>query len=239
MIPIRDDIPSSKKPFVTYTLLAMNIVVFIYVWLQPLPIENATYRLFGFTPALFFGEMKRLAYIPSWLTLLSSQFLHGGFSHIIGNMLYLWVFGDNVEDELGHLPFLWFYLGSGAVGALLHGVFNTSSTLPLIGASGAIAGILGAYFVFFPHARVRSLVPIFFFFITVNVPAVVFLGVWFLLQLLNNSMAGSVSTVAYLAHIGGFLVGAIVALWHKRNRRNSWELLPPDDLYNKDNIPLQ
>ncbi|MCL2548841.1 MAG: rhomboid family intramembrane serine protease [Symbiobacteriaceae bacterium] len=240
MLPIRDDVPSGIKPWVTYSLIAVNVFIFLWqlIILSPFHVQQL-YRVYGFTPAFFFEHINRFSLFPPWLTVLTSQFNHSGFSHILGNMLYLWVFGDNIEDELGHLPFLLFYLLGGACGALLHGVFNMTSTIPLIGASGAIAAILGAYFVLYPRARVRSLVPLFFFYFTINVPAVLFLGAWFILQVFNNSISGAVSTTAYLAHIGGFLVGVAVGLWLKRKRSMRWELLPPGKWEDNQQIPLQ
>lgn len=235
MMPINDNIVSHRKPWVTYALIAINIIIFVWQLTLRRMQVNMQYLYYGFTPAfLFHGSAP--AGVHPLLTLFTSQFLHGGWSHIIGNMLYLWVFGDNIEDELGHLPFLLFYLGSGAVGALAHGFMDMDSLTPLIGASGAIAGLLGAYFILYPGARIRSLIPIFFFFYTVSVPAIFYLGAWFLLQVINNTFSGGADTVAYGAHIGGFVVGVIVALWLKKRRRNRWEIREPG---HDDFIPLQ
>ena len=240
MIPIRDNVASSRRPVVNWLLIAINVGVFLWqLFMMPAYAVQQGHRMYGFTPAYLFGSLGGYALIPAWLTVFTSQFRHAGFSHIFSNMLYLWVFGDNIEDELGHLRYLGFYLSSGAVGALLHGMMNMNSTTPLIGASGAIAGILGAYFILYPKARIRSLVPVFIIFFTVNVPAVYFLGAWFVLQVFNNSIATAVSTTAYLAHIGGFVVGAVVGIWLRQKRRHQWELIPPEADHPDDNILRQ
>ena len=229
MFPINDDITSHKRPIVTQIIMAVNILIFAcQLFMGPLQ-ASLMHRNFGFVPSAFFSSLFSSRIVFEACTLISSQFLHGGWSHIISNMLYLWVFGDNVEDEMGHLPFLLFYLGSGAVGALCHGLLEMRSYVPLIGASGAIAGLMGAYFVLFPGARIRSFIPLFFvFFTTINIPAIFYLGAWFLLQILNNSFAAGADTVAYAAHIGGFMVGVLVGLWWRRRRRDRWEIEEPE-----------
>ncbi|MFP4588689.1 MAG: rhomboid family intramembrane serine protease [Candidatus Bipolaricaulota bacterium] len=153
--------------------------------------------------------------IPIYLTILTSTFLHGGFLHLGGNMLFLWIFGDNVEEALGHLKFLVFYFGSALGAAFLQIIANPTSGTPMIGASGAIAGVLAAYFLLFPSSRILTLVPIFFFFTFVQIPAVIMLGFWFLFQLLR-APAGTAGGVAVLAHIGGFLTGALLTPYLKR-----------------------
>jgi len=203
MFPVSDVIPSRRVPFVTIGLIVVNAFVFLYqVTLSPAGLELfvGTYAL---TPAWFW-----------WPSLFTSQFLHGGWMPFIWNMVYLWVFGDNVEDRLGHGRYLLFYLGGGAVAAILHTVFNPLSGVPMFGASGAIAVVLGAYFVLYPRSRVLTAVFLVIFFDLVEVPAVFFLGTWFLLQLVTGG--GS----AFLAHIGGFAAGALVgAVLRKRDRR--------------------
>jgi membrane associated rhomboid family serine protease len=161
------------------------------------------------------------------MPLLTSTFLHGGLLHLLGNMLYLWVFGDNVEDRLGHGGYLLFYLAAGAAGSIAHIISNPQSTIPTIGASGAIAGILGAYLLFFPRARVLTLIPIGFFITTAYVPAPLFLFIWFILQVINVSFAGltaGAQTVAWWAHIGGFVFGFIFVL--QRRSGENWRNAP-------------
>ena len=159
----------------------------------------------------------------SWLSVLTSMFLHGGWMHVIGNMLYLWIFGDNVEDRLGHARFLLFYLASGCAAALLQVVFNPSSQVPMLGASGAIAGVMGAYFVLYPESRVLTAVFVFVFFDLVEIPAIFFLGIWFVMQLLSGVGSLGISSTgggtAFWAHVGGFVVGAVVGLVLRRNGR--------------------
>ena len=171
--------------------------------------------------------------IPVWLTILTSMFLHGGLMHLLGNMLYLWIFGDNVEDAMGPIRFLLFYILCGVAAALTQIAIDPGSAIPLIGASGAIAGVLAAYFMLFPHARVLTLIPIFFFLRLISVPAVFLLGVWFLLQVISGAGSlGSGGGVAWFAHIGGFIAGAAlvflfrrrgvpVTLWHTLRRGRS------------------
>lgn len=155
--------------------------------------------------------------IPLWLTVLTSMFLHGGFMHLVGNMLYLWIFGDNVEDAMGPIRFLLFYLLCGVAAALAQIAVDPGSAIPLIGASGAIAGVLAAYFMLFPYARVLTLIPIFFFLRLISVPAVFLLGFWFLLQVISGAGSlGSGGGVAWFAHIGGFLAGAMLVFLFRR-----------------------
>lgn len=156
--------------------------------------------------------------VPIWATMLTSLFLHGSIMHLVGNMLYLWIFGDNVEDAMGRGPFLLFYLLCGGAAALSQIVIDPSSTIPMVGASGAIAGVLAAYFVLYPQSRVLTLIPIFFFLRLITVPAVFLLGFWFVLQVVNGAGSlGAEGGVAYFAHIGGFLAGAILVIpFHRR-----------------------
>jgi membrane associated rhomboid family serine protease len=157
--------------------------------------------------------------VSGWLPIFTSMFLHGGWLHFLGNMLYLWIFGDNVEDRLGHLRYLVFYVLCGVAAALLHIFTNHGSTLPTVGASGAIAGVLGAYLVFFPGARVLALVPILFFFQLMELPALIFLGFWFVIQFFSGALSLAsqpVGGTAWWAHIGGFMAGVIYAFKFKR-----------------------
>ena len=220
MIPLRDDIRSEKRPFVTWGLMAACVGVFIYQTLSEYQDPKA-------------GELIVNAYgmIPRdivsgrhlW-TLITSMFLHGGFFHIIGNMLYLWIFGDNVEDAFGHLWFFIVYLFTGVVGSLLQIMLMPTSTIATIGASGAISGVMGAYFVLFPRARVLTLIPIFFFIRLIYLPAPLLLGFWILLQILYgcSSVPGTGGGVAYFAHIGGFVSGLILGLLVRNRVRRPW-----------------
>jgi membrane associated rhomboid family serine protease len=215
MIPISDVIPSRTVPVVTIGLIIVNVLVFLYEQALPEPLLQqfvATYAL-----------------IPAWFSvpaLFTSQFLHGGWIHIISNMLYLWIFGDNVEDRLGHGRYLVFYLGAGAAAAILQTLFDPFSSVPMVGASGAIAGVMGAYFVLYPYSRVLTVVFLIIFFDIIEIPAVFFLGLWFLLQLLSGVGSLAISNaagggIAFWAHIGGFVAGVLIGLV-LRSRDNRW-----------------
>jgi len=220
MIPLRDTVPTRTVPFVTFLLITANIVTFIYELslsasreLEPFIREHALIA------ARFFQEGGP----DQWLTILTSMFLHGGFLHLAGNMLYLWVFGNNIEDAMGHVKFLFFYLlcGGAAAGAQLW--IDPEATMPMLGASGAISGVLGAYLLLFPRARVLTLVP-FFFLWFVEIRAVFFLVYWILLQLINGlpsllfASARHGGGVAWWAHIGGFIAGLVLILFFKQRR---------------------
>ena len=217
MIPLRDVIPSRTTPFVTVTIIVLNSVA----WLFELSLSHEDLRefltIFGVVPGAFV-----------WPTLITSMFLHGGWSHFIGNMLYLWIFGDNVEDRFGHGRYLIFYLLAGIVAALGHIMMDSSSMLPTIGASGAIAGVMGAYFVMYPHSRVLTLLPLFIFWELIEVPAILLLGFWFLMQLFSaGTIAMTASTesggVAFMAHVAGFVFGlGAVFLFRKRREPEQW-----------------
>lgn len=223
MIPLEDDVCSRSFPAVTWFLVAVNVGIFVYE-LQLGPRLDGFFEQYGLIPARLFaaGSPRDLAPV------LTSMFLHGGFLHVIGNMLYLHVFGDNVEDRLGHFRYLGFYLAAGFVAALTHAFLAPSSNVPMVGASGAIAGVIGAYFVNFPRARVVTAVPVFFFVHFVRVPAVLLLLLWFLLQLGSGAAvleAGDAQAgVAWWAHIGGFVFGAALGLplRRSRGRRRRW-----------------
>ena len=211
MIPLKDDNPTSTFPFVTIALIAANIVVFVYeVSLGPEGVEAFVFR----TAAIPYEvtrltDLKPAGLLPPPLTLLTAIFVHGGLFHLLGNMLYLWIFGDNIEDRLGHLKFLLFYVAAGVAASLTHILIFPDSTAPMIGASGAIAGVLGAYFLYYPRARVSTLVYFLVFVRIVKVPAVFFLGLWFALQILSTAAGGG---VAWFAHIGGFAAGMLLVL---------------------------
>ena len=208
-IPLRDENPTVRFPVVTVALIALNAAVFLFLAAVPNGLESASVR-FGAVPFEVTrpGSLSVPAAVPPVLTLLTSMFLHGSLFHLLGNMLYLWIFGNNIEDRLGRVRFLLFYLVCGIAAALTHIAFQPASKVPMIGASGAIAGVLGAYAVVYPRARVKTLVFLIFYIDIVPIPAAVVLGLWFLLQVLNVGMGGG---VAWFAHIGGFLAGILLA----------------------------
>ncbi len=215
MIPLHDDNPTTRTPIVTVALIAACVLV--YLWqtsLGPQAGQAAVYS-FGFIPAVVFEGVTlpaELVRVPAGLTLLTSMFLHGGFMHLAGNMLYLWVFGNNIEDVCGHLRFVLFYLLCGLVAALAQALPNPASEIPMIGASGAISGVLGAYLLLFPHARVRVLIPLGLVFFT-TVRAGWLLGFWFIFQLLSGlGTRPAGGGVAFWAHVGGFIAGLALIL---------------------------
>lgn len=226
MIPLRDSAPNSRFPLVNITLILINVVVFLYQQMLPVAEIQQFILTYGMIPAELtksFSGLLRIgqgtgAPANAALPLISANFLHGGWLHLIGNMVYLWVFGDNIEGHLGHLRYLLIYLLMGAVSQLFHVAANPLSAIPLVGASGAIAGVLGAYFILFPRSRVLTLVPLGFFITFVHVPAVIFLAFWFLLQLFNATLTMGVQPVAWWAHVGGFIIGLAVGLTTLKNR---------------------
>ena len=204
MIPLRDTQPSYGRPLVTAAIIAINILIFLYEFsLDPFS-QNHFIATYGIVPAKF-----------QYVDLLTSMFLHGGWMHVIGNMWFLWIYGDNVEDVLGHPRFLLFYLLCGIAAGLVQVMASPGSRIPTVGASGAIAGVMGAYLIKFPHSRILTLVPIFIFFTTMEIPAVFMLLYWFVIQLFSGvgsigSSSVSHGGVAWFAHIGGFLTGMIL-----------------------------
>ncbi len=227
MIPLRDTAPRYRFPIVNIGLILLNLLVFFHqLTLPPEQLHRFIYQ-FGSVPvnltAGLFGLVEpglpSSSLLAAAVPLVTANFLHGGWLHLIGNMLYLWIFGDNIEGLLGHLKYLLLYLLMGAASILFHIFSNPLSTTPLVGASGAIAGVLGAYFVLFPRSRILTLVPIGFFITFVHLPAVIFLGLWFILQLFNASLQGSaagVQAVAWWAHIGGFIIGLTIGIIAKK-----------------------
>ncbi len=207
MFPIRDHNPSGRTPYVTFGLIALNALVFLGYWtsLPDYQIDRF-FQVWGLVPAaLMQGQ--------GWGTILTSMFLHAGWMHILGNMLFLWIFGDNLEDEMGHAGFLAFYLLSGLAAALAQVAMDPASPVPMVGASGAIAGVMGGYLLLFPKARVDVLFIFIIFFRIFAIPAWIVLGVWFGLQVFSGlSMPGDMGGVAYWAHAGGFAGGAILGL---------------------------
>lgn len=209
MIPIKDQIPTRRVPFINYFLIIANILVFVFQWLAG-ENQQAIISQFALIPASFTSGVE----VGDISDIFSSMFMHAGLAHLGGNMLYLWIFGDNVEDSMGHGRFLLFYLVGGIVASLAHIFTNPMSQIPTVGASGAIAGVLGAYLVLYPRARVLTIIPLGFFLRMTTVPAAIVLGLWFVLQLFSGvlSMGGpDVGGVAFWAHIGGFVGGVILA----------------------------
>ena len=221
MVPLNDNNPTRITPYVTYTLIILNIAVFIYeLTLNPQQLAGF-FQLFAVVPQQLTGSLEGVAIaqpVPEWWTLFTSQFLHGGFLHVAGNMLFLWIFGNNVEDQLGHIKYLFFYLACGVLAALAQWFFAPLSDIPSLGASGAIAGVMGAYIIRFPKTEILTLIPLGILFWTIRVPAVFFLGFWFVQQAFYGVASLGVATnigmegggVAYWAHAGGFVVGAIL-----------------------------
>lgn len=216
MIPISDENPSGTRPYVTWGLILINIVVFIYSLTAGFERIICTY---GFKPGVVTGASSTPGFCETelrvfenagLLTFLTSMFLHGDFLHIGGNMLYLWIFGDNIEDRTGHIGYIAFYMATGVAASLAHTASDPSSLVPAVGASGAISGVLGAYIVRFPHARVRAILFIGRFGQFIRLPAYVLIGFWFLYQLLLSALDPT-GGVAYFAHIGGFVAGLLIA----------------------------
>lgn len=224
MIPFRDANPSSRVPIVTIGLILINALFFLQEVGMGEALQSFIYA-YGVVPQkwLFAGQSPELAPEAIAATYLTSIFLHGGWMHLIGNMWYLWIFGDNIEDRLGHVRFLAFYILCGLLAGAAHTAFNLNSAMPAVGASGAIAGVLGAYLVLFPHARVQTLVPFFLHYEILELPALIVLGGWFFIQFLNGTasiaMTAQGGGVAWWAHIGGFLAGIfLLSVFHPRRR---------------------
>lgn len=221
MIPLRDDNPTLLWPVVTVALIAANVSIFTYeLSLDARLLDRFIYQM-GMIPAAI--TQGPISGTGGYYTVISSMFLHGGWMHVIGNMLYLWIFGNNIEDSMGHLRFILFYLLTGIVAAFAHLAFNPTSTVPTIGASGAVSGVLGAYLVLFPHARILTAIFLGWFIRIVYLPAWVLLIFWIGLQLLNQVLVPidpRAGGVAYAAHIGGFVAGlALIPLFRKYRRR--------------------
>lgn len=216
MVPLNDENPIRITPYVTYVFIGINLFVFLYqIGLGQAGLEEF-FRTWAVVPARLSASFAGQASPSAWITLITAQFMHGGILHLGGNMLYLWVFGNNIEDKLGHRRYIIFYLTCGALASLAQWFFSQTSMVPSLGASGAIAGVMGAYILRFPQARILTLIPIFFFITTVRIPAIVFLGIWFVQQAFYGIASLSVSTtmegggIAYWAHAGGFVFGALL-----------------------------
>ena len=225
MIPFKDNVPTRIKPVVTLGLILVNCAVFLFQQSLPRDLYVETFYLFGAIPA-------RVLHLDSWsstsiynpgLSLVTSMFMHGGWLHLAGNMLYLWIFGNNVEDSMGHLRFIIFYLLCGLVAASAQVFSDPESTVPMIGASGAVSGVLGAYLILHPFARVHTLIILIIFIQIIELPAILVLSVWFMLQIMNSLAApAGAAGVAWYAHIGGFLVGLLlIRFFQNRKLRRS------------------
>ncbi|SLN23561.1 rhomboid family intramembrane serine protease [Pseudooctadecabacter jejudonensis] len=241
MFPIRDHNPSRRTPFVTYLFIAINVAVFIwqYSGLHDVRASNQFLYDYAFWPILFQNGEGLTGFF-------THMFLHGGFMHLAGNMLFLWIFGDNMEDELGHLPFALFYVLSGFAAAYIQYLPDPSSTIPMVGASGAIAGVMGGYLLMFPKAKVDVFIFLVIFIRILPIPSFIVLGVWMALQVLNglgSDLNGG--GVAYWAHVGGFAAGFVMAipLWLRRGAMAFWDRTHghpphPETRYPTSNVPL-
>ncbi len=219
MFPLYDTIPSKRRPYIMYAIIVANVIVFFYELSLTQPQLLEFFAEYGILPARYTVSKVREILGFSILPWVTHMFIHGGWAHILGNMWYLWIFGDNVEDVLGHWKFILFYLLGGIVAALVNFIFMPTEAIPMVGASGAISAVMGAYFVLFPHSRIVTLVFFFIFFTLIEIPAVVYLFFWFLMQIYSGmvSSAFQVSNVAWWAHAGGFVYGMLVgSVWRKK-----------------------
>jgi rhomboid family protein len=218
MIPLRHTLPRHATPLITRSIVTANCLAFLVQLISP-PAAERMIAIFGFIPArLIYPEMFHYTWWEAALTLVTSLFIHGGLVHLFGNMIYLWVFGDAVEDAFGHSGYLLFFLMAGALGSITHACFFPHSVVPSIGASGSIAGVLGAFLVLRPRARIVTLFPLVVYWAMAEIRAALFLPIWFLMQFLNGALTiaaaahtQEVTGVAWWAHVGGFIFGAIVA----------------------------
>ncbi len=220
MIPFKDDNPTRTVPFVTVGIIAINIIVYLLEVFSPAGDKYIVYK-YGAIPATLLSFERAMPFsLHPALSLFSSMFMHGGLLHIAGNMLYLWIFGNNIEDRLGHFRFILFYLISGIAAAYSHAITSPASTVPMIGASGAVAGVLGAYLLLYPRAKVHTLIFFGFFIEVIKIPALIVIGFWAIIQVINGILSKGLSAyggVAWFAHIGGFLVGLLtIKLWLPR-----------------------
>lgn len=220
MIPLHDDNPTRIIPVFTWVFISLCVLAFLWQLSLGPNAQNAVFSL-GVIPAVLFDIRQlpnELVTVPAWATLFTSMFLHGGWMHLIGNMLYLFIFGNNVEDAMGHAKFILFYLICGMAAALAQAIPDPQSTIPMIGASGAISGVLGAYLMLYPHARVLILIPFGFYMHTTRIKAFWVLGFWFLMQLISSALSGQQQGgVAFGAHIGGFIAGMALVPFFKNN----------------------
>ena len=235
--PIKDENPTKRFAYITLLLIIFNCLIAIVYLLMGREFRLLMWYKFGAVPHEITGGFDVEPKISWWpktvapyYTLITSQFLHGSFFHLLSNMVFLWIFGNNIEDTVGHARFILFYLLGGIAAAMLHVVVSPGSTVPMIGASGAVSAILGAYILKFPRARVRTLMFIFIFVTIINVPAVAFIGIWIFIQFLNilpifNRYGGLQSNVAWFAHIGGFIFGlAFIKIFEKREKKKRYRV---------------
>ena len=229
MIPLKDDNPTSGKPTVTYFIIGICVLVFFMQLASQSYRTGQLFYSYGLIPSVLMGHDQLpmdLYVIPAYLTIFSSMFMHGGFMHLIGNMLYMWIFADNIEDDLGSRNFIIFYLLSGIGAAMAQVLMDTHSQIPMIGASGAIGGVLGAYLINHPNAKVLVLIPFGFFSQLIKIKALYVLGFWFVLQFINSSMMSSQEGgVAYAAHIGGFVSGMILILFFNKKIKRKTKVI--------------
>ena len=220
MIPLKDDNPTTSKPIVTYFIIGLCILIFLIQFSSQSYKTGNIFYSYGLIPSVLMGHNQLpidLYAIPAWLSVFTSMFMHGGFMHLAGNMLYMWIFADNIEDNLGTSRFLIFYFLSGVGAAMTQVLIDTHSQVPMVGASGAIGGILGAYLINYPNAKVLVLIPFGFFSQLIKIRALYVLGFWFILQFISSG-----GGVAYAAHIGGFISGIILILFfNKKNLKKS------------------
>ena len=228
MIPLRDDVPTRTFPIVTVILIAVNVAIYLYQIFLSEPMHTAMVYKWAYIPVEYTSRTQVVPdlAVPYGVTVITSMFLHGGFMHVAGNMLYLWIFGNNIEDYLGKVKFIIFYVISGLAAVVTYTIFDPHSEIPLIGASGAIAGVMGAYMVLYPNARVQTLIFLGFFIQSVRVPAMILLVFWFILQIISGlpGLVGpSQGGVAWFAHVGGFAFGWLYfKLSKKRPSINYW-----------------
>ena len=223
MIPLKDDNPTSGKPIVTYFLIGLCVIIFLIQFSSQSYRSGELFYTYGLIPSVLMGHNQLpadLYVIPSWLSIFTTMFMHGGFMHLAGNMLYMWIFADNIEDNLGPKKFLVFYLLSGIGAAFTQVLIDTHSQVPMVGASGAIGGVLGAYLINHPNARVLVLIPFGFFSQLIKIRALYVLGFWFILQFISSG-----GGVAYAAHIGGFVSGMILILFFNKKYKKKNKII--------------
>jgi membrane associated rhomboid family serine protease len=231
MFPLKDTIQARSFPFVTLLIIAVNTAVFL-VEISLGPKLQTVIQVLGVVPKKYFllAEYAPFNILERFGPIFTSMFLHGGWVHFLGNMWFLWIFGDNVEDRLGHFRYFLFYILSGVGAALVHIYMNPESTVPTIGASGAISGVMGAYILFFPHSTIITLVPIFFFVEFLEIPAIIFLGYWALLQLFQGTISlalpPDMGGVAWWAHLGGFVCGMVLGPILQKRKRKRIQIYP-------------
>ncbi len=217
MIPLKDDNPTSQRPIITYVIIALCVIIFLAQFTLQSYRSGQLFYSYGLIPSVLMGNNQLpldLYVVPAYITIFTSMFMHGGFMHLIGNMLYMWIFADNIEDSLGPKKFVIFYILSGIGAAMTQVFIDTNSQIPMVGASGAIGGVLGAYLINHPNAKVLVLIPFGFFSQLIKIKALYVLGFWFILQFISSG-----GGVAYAAHIGGFISGIILILFFNKKSK--------------------